>query len=216
MTLHYLAKRVRPDILAAVSFCATRVLSPSDQDQVKLERILGYLSTTLDQKLLLRIGDSMEVRAYVDSSFGTYPDSKSVTGTVIFLGGAPIYFKSSKQKVVTRSSTEAELIGISDALSHILWTREYVLHQNIAIGPVILFQDNKSTIFLATKGRSTSERTRHIKIRYFFISHYIETNEIVIKHMPTASMIADALTKPLHGTLFVEMTKALTGYPHKF
>ena len=34
--------------------------------------------------------------------------------------------------------------------------------------------------------------------------------------MPTASMIADALTKPLHGTQFVEMTKALTGYTHKF
>ena len=94
--------------------------------------------------------------------------------------------------------------------------REYVLHQNIVVGPVILFQDNKSTIFLASKGRSTSERTRHIKIRYFFISHYIQANEIVIKHMPTESMIADALTKPLHGTKFVEMTKALTGYPHKF
>jgi hypothetical protein len=216
MTLHYLAKRVRPDILAAVSFCATRVLAPTDQDYAKLKRILGYLSITLEQKLLLRIGAKLEVRAYVDSSFGTYMDCKSVTGTVIYLGEAPVYFKSSKQKVVTRSSTEAELIGISDALSQILWMREYVLHQKITVGPVILFQDNKSTIFLASKGRSTSERTRHIKIRYFFISHYIETNEIIIKHMPTASMIADALTKPLHGATFVEMTKALTGYPHKF
>ena len=88
------------------------------------------------------------------------------------------------------------------------------MHQNIVVGSVILFQDNKSTIFLATKGRSTSER--HIKIRYFFISHYIESNEVLIKHMPTASMIADALTKPLHGTQFFETTKALTGYPHKF
>jgi hypothetical protein len=216
MTLHYLAKRVRPDILAAVSFCATRVLAPTDQDYAKLKRILGYLSITLEQKLLLRIGANLEVRAYVDSSFGTYMDCKSVTGTVIYLGEAPVYFKSSKQKVVTRSSTEAELIGISDALSQILWMREYVLHQKITVGPVILFQDNKSTIFLASKGRSTSERTRHIKIRYFFISHYIETNEIIIKHMPTASMIADALNKPLHGATFVEMTKALTGYPHKF
>ena len=98
----------------------------------------------------------MQVLANVDSSFGTYEDMKSVTGTIIYLGEAPMYFKSSKQKVVTRSSTEAELIGISDALSQILWIREYVLHQNIVVGPVILFQDNKSTIFLATKGRSTN------------------------------------------------------------
>ena len=33
--------------------------------------------------------------------------------------------------------------------------------------------------------------------------------------MPTATMIADALTKPLHGTLFNEMTAALTGHPYK-
>ena len=116
MTLHYLAKRVRPDILAAVSFCATRVLAPSEQDMSKLQRILGYLSITLEQKLLLKVGAKLELRAYVDSSFGTYMDGKSVTGIVIYLGAAPIYFKSSKQKIVTKSSTEAELIGISDAL----------------------------------------------------------------------------------------------------
>ena len=59
----------------------------------------------------------MQVLANVDSSFGTYEDMKSVTGTIIYLGEAPMYFKSSKQNVVTRSSTEAELISISDALS---------------------------------------------------------------------------------------------------
>ena len=180
----------------------------------KLQKILGYLSVTAAQDLLLKVGDSISIKAYVDSSFGTYEDGKSVTGTVIFIGGAPVYFKSSKQKIVTRSSTEAELVGISDSLSQVLWTREYILQQGIPIGPATLFQDNMSTIFLANKGRSTSERTRHIKIRYFFITHYIETDEIVIVHMPTKSMIADALTKPLHGTLFIEMTAALTGHAH--
>lgn len=214
MTLHYLAKRVRPDILAAVSYCATRVLAPTEHDLAKLQRILGYLSITTSQQLLLKVGDSISIRAYVDSSFGTYDDCKSVTGTAIFIGGAPVYFKSSKQKIVTRSSTEAELVGISDALSQILWTREYVIHQGIEVGPAILYQDNMSTIFLANKGRSTSERTRHIKIRFFFVTHYIESKEIIIEHMPTSCMIADALTKPLHGTLFTEMTAALTGHPH--
>ena len=214
MTLHYLAKRVRPDILAAVSYCATRVLSPTLEDQSKLERILGYLSSTPLQTLILKIGDSFEIRAYVDSSYGTYADAKSVTGTVIMLGEAPVYFKSSKQKIVTRSSTEAELVGISDALSQVLWTREYMIYQGFKIGPVTLYQDNCSTIFLANKGRSTSERTRHIKIRYFFITHYINNKEIVIEHMPTSLMIADILTKSLHGTLFTEMTHAITGHPH--
>ena len=214
MTLHYLAKRIRPDVLAPVSFCATRVISPTEQDLDKLQRILGYLSLTATQQLVLKIGDDVKIRAYVDSSFGTYADAKSVSGTVIMLGNAPVYFKSNKQKIVTRSSTEAELVGISDALSQILWTREYMMQQGHTLGPAILYQDNMSTIFLANKGRSTSERTRHIKIRYFFISHYIESHEIVVEYMPTSCMIADILTKPLHGTLFKEMTAAITGHPH--
>ena len=209
MTLHYLAKRVRPEILVAVSYCATRGIAPTENDMEKLQRILKYLQGTIDKKLVLCIGKAVTVTAYVDSSYGTYEDGKSVTGTVIFIGNAPVYFKSSKQKIVTRSSTEAELVGISDALSQILWTREYVIMQGITIGPVTLYQDNMSTIFLANKGRTTSERTRHIKIRYFFISHYIENNEIVTEHMPTSSMIADALTKPLHGTLFYTNDKCI-------
>ena len=211
MTLHYLAKRVRPDILTAVSFCATKVLAPTLEDQSKLDRILGYLQSTSDQKLTLRVGAEVVLRAYVDSSFGTYDDCKSVTGIVIMLGNAPVYFKSSKQKIVTRSSTEAELVGISDALSQILWTREFTMAQGIPLGPAILYQDNKSTIFLAEKGRSTSERTRHIKIRYFFIAHYIASHEIVVEYMPTKLMLADILTKALHGTLFTDMRDAITG-----
>jgi hypothetical protein len=97
----------------------------------------------------------------------TNSDGKSVTGVVIMLCNAPIYVKSGKQKIVTKSSTESEFVAISDSLSQILWSREFLMHQHVDIGPAILFQDNKSTIFVSEKGRSTSERTRHIKVRFF-------------------------------------------------
>ena len=147
----------------------------------------------------------------MDSSFGVYDDGKSITGIVIMLGRATIYVKSSKQKIVTRSSTESELVGISDALSQILWTREYLLSSGVQIGAAIVYQDNMSTIFLANKGRSTSERSRHIKIRYFFVTHYINEHEIDLKYLPTGEMIADILTKPLHGALFSKFAEAISG-----
>ena len=103
MTLHYLAKRTRPDILTAVSYCATRVAGPTDDDQRKLDRILQYLKNTEGQCLILKIGDHAQINAYVDSSFGLYEDGKSVTGVVIMLGNATMYVKSGKQKIVTRS-----------------------------------------------------------------------------------------------------------------
>ena len=79
------------------------------------------------------------------------------------------------------------------------------------VGRIVLCQDNKSTICLANKGCSMSERTRHIKIRYFFIRHYIDANKIVIEYMPTDDMITDIMTKPLHGTTFRKLANVLSG-----
>ena len=42
-----------------------------------------------------------------------------------------------------------------------------------------------------------------MKIRYFFIKHYIETNEIKIEYLLTGEMVADLLMKPLHEALFL-------------
>ena len=100
----------------------------------------------------------------MDASFGVYKDGKAVTEIVLILGDATTYVKSSKQKIVTRSATESGLVGISDALFQILWTREFLIRQGLTIGPTAVYQDNQSTIFLANEGRSTSERSRHIKI----------------------------------------------------
>jgi hypothetical protein len=211
MTLYYLAKRVRPQILTAISYLASRVLNPTAEDQKKLDRVLSYLLFSRHHNFILRIGTECQLHAYVDSSFGVYEDGKSVTGIVIMLGKATIYVKSGKQKIVTRSSTEAELIGMSDSLSQILWTREYLTAAGLIIGPAIIHQDNQSTIFLAKKGKSTSERSRHIKIRHFFVSHYIEAKEIEVHYLPTGEMIADMLTKPLHGSLFARLCAKLTG-----
>ena len=198
--------------LCAVSYLATRILSPNEDDEKKLERILCYLHSTSAIMMILRIGNSLEINAYVDASFGIYDDMKSVTGVIIKIGNATIYVKSGKQKLLTRSSTEAELVGVSDALSQIIWTREFLLCQGLKLQPAKIYQDNLSTIFLASKGRSTSERTRHVKIRYFFIHHFIETGEVQLSHLTTTQMIADLLTKPLHGTLFLKFRSELLGH----
>lgn len=78
MELHYLGKRIRGDILCAVSYLATRILSPNEDDEKKLDRILCYLHSTSTIMMILRIGNSVEINAYVDASFGIYDDMKSV------------------------------------------------------------------------------------------------------------------------------------------
>jgi hypothetical protein len=81
------------------------------------------------------------------------------------------------------------------------------------MGPATVYEDNMSTIKLAEKGRSTSERTRHISIRYFFIKQFLDSGEFEIEHCPTDLMLADLLTKPLQGIKFLAMRDKLLGRP---
>ena len=66
-----------------------------------------------------------------------------------------------------------------------------------------IYQDNMSTIFLAKSGRmSSSKRTRHINVRYFFINDKIEKKKVKVVYCPTGNMAADMFMKPLQGSLF--------------
>jgi hypothetical protein len=80
------------------------------------------------------------------------------------------------------------------------------------MAPATVYQDNMSTIALAAKGRSTSDRTRHIHIRYFFVKDRVDSGEVRIEYKPTKLMLADLLTKPLQGDLFRAMRKELLNW----
>ncbi len=200
--LLYMAKRARPDILAAVSFLTTRCQISTEQDWNKLLRIAKYLFGTRELALSLGADNQFRIHSYIDASFACHPDGKSHTGEVITLGKGAVFSRSSKQKLVSKSSTEAELIGLSDGLTQVLWTKNFLECQGYNTGPSIVHQDNKSTITLAEKGRSTNNRTRHISIRYFFVKDRIESKDVQVTHTGTDDMIADFLSKPLQGHVF--------------
>ena len=129
---------------------------------------MGYLAGTIDLCLTLVVKGPIKVTAFVDVSFATHnSDMRSHTGVYITLGKGAIYCRSSKQKLVTKSSTEAELVGISDALPQIIWLKHFLEAQGHPALPAHIWKDNQSTICLAKTGRSCSERSRHIEIRFF-------------------------------------------------
>jgi hypothetical protein len=209
--LLYLALRARPDILTAVSFLTTRVSCPTEEDLGKLDRLLMYLNGCPNLGITLKASEGIRVLAYVDASFAIHHDMKSHTGGLITLGSGPIYVCSKRQGLVTKSSTESELVGISDVLPQIIWVRDFLLAQGYSTGPAKLFEDNMSTIAMANRGASNSPRTRHIAIRFFFVKDRIEGGEVVIEHLGTEDMLADALTKPLQGDLFRKMRGRMMG-----
>jgi len=213
--LLYLAKRARPDILTAVSFLTSRVQSPTVEDQAKLTRVLKYLNGTRALGIVLVHKHNYPV-AFCDASYGVHHDLKSHTGLFITLGEGPIFVGSSKQKIVVKSSTEAELVALSDASNQILWTREFLCVQLKYAGsecmPAVIKEDNMSTITLLRTDKAQSQRTKHINIRYFYLKDRQDHGEVVIEHMPTGEMIADVLTKPLQGSQFMYLRSKLLNH----
>eukprot|EP01037_Dinobryon_pediforme_P026963 gene26963-29668_t len=174
-TLLYLAKRARPDVLCAVCFLATRVQCATEEDFEKVIRVLKYINGTKDLGITLRCDKTMQVRTYIDASYGVHADGKGHSGIFSTLGSGPIYVKSTKQKLNTRSSTEAELVAISDGLSPAIGHANFLEQQGYKRQPVILYQDNQSTMKLVLKGKSTSDSTRHIGLRFFFVHDKAES-----------------------------------------
>jgi len=122
------------------------------------------------------------------------------------MGKGALMSASKKQKLNSKSSTESELIGVDDVVSQILWGRNFIQSLGYTVEHNILFQDNQSTILLATNGKlSSSSKTKHIKHRYFFIKDKVDKKEIEIKYKPTEEMLGDINTKPKQGIAFRTM-----------
>ena len=117
---------------------------------------------------------------------------------------------SIKQKLNTKSSTEAELVGVVDITPHILWTSYFLDAQGYHVQDTIVYQDNKSAILLEKNGRaSSSKHTKHINARYFFIKDHIESGEMNLKWCNTDEMMGDFFTKPMQGKKFLKFCKAI-------
>ena len=203
--LLFLCKRARPDLQTAVAFLSTRVKQPDHDDYKKLARAMKYLRNTITLPLTLEADDLQLVHWWIDGAFATHRDMRSHTGGAMSLGKGVIYGTSTRQKLNTRSSTEAELVAVDDCMSQILWTNYFLAAQGYNLNKCVVYQDNKSAILLEENGRaSSSKRTRHINIRYYFVTDWANCGEIKLQHCPTTEMLGDFFTKPLQGALFTK------------
>ena len=201
--LLFLCKRARPDLQTEVAFLCTRVKAPDKDDYKKLTRLVKYLRGTASLPLTLEANSLQIVKWWVDASYAVHPDMKSHTGGMMSLGKGTIYGASTRQKLNTKSSTESELVAVNDLMPQVLWTRYFLEAQGYDIKDSIVHQDNQSSMKLEKHGRaSSSKRTRHINVRYFFVTNRIASKEVSVAYCPTSEMIADFFTKPLQGQDF--------------
>lgn len=199
--LNYLACNTRPDIAHAVSVLS-QFNSCYDETHFKCaKRVLRYLKGTSNLCLTFRKSGDLDLRGYVDADWGGALDRKSFTGLIFKLGINVITWESRKQATVSLSSTEAEYVGLSQAAKEALYLRSLLdsllttVDDNKA---VVIYNDNQSAHKIATN-KMMHNRTKHIDIKYHFIRECALSNKVEIRYMQTDKMIADILTKSVHG-----------------
>ena len=211
--LLYLAARARRDIRTPVAFLTTRVREPCADDWAKLRRVLRYLNRNPGLPLTLRANNLEVIEWWVDASFAVHPDMRGHTGGVMTLGEGAMMDACQKHKCNARSSTEAEIIGVDDCIGKMIWTKHFLEGQGYST-TTILHQDNMSAMKLEENGkRSSTKRTRHLNIKFFYVTDQIEQGWLKVKHCSTDKMWADINTKPLNGEPYRRLRAKIMNCP---
>ena len=180
---------------------------------------MKFLFVTRNDTRKIDTTQSLAVQNWmIDASFAVHPDFKSHTGAVNTgsnLKGGALQTISRKQKLNTKSSTEAELVAVDDVIVLVLWTMYFLSEQGYEVTKNIIHQDNKSAMLLENNGKSSSgQRTRALNIRYFYVTNQVIRGNVVIEYCPTDQMMGDYMTKPLQGRIFNRWRDAImnSGY----
>jgi hypothetical protein len=162
--------------------------------------------------LILSANGSGILKWWVDVSFAVHPNMRGHSRGGLSLGrGFPIV-SSTKKKLNNRSSTETEIVGAEDFMPSICWTCYFMKAQGYSVKDNIFFQDNKSSILLDKNGKaSSSKRTKHINIRYVFVTERVSKEEVPVVWCHTGDMSGDYATKPLEGALFQKFRDQVMG-----
>ena len=139
-----------------------------------------------------------------DASYGTHiKDDKSHSSIIIFKDKSISLAKSVKQKLVTVSSTEAELKCMTEGLKQLepikIVLEELKLQSD---KPVKVLQDSKSTTRLANHGDDFDGKSRHMRVRYHYTAEQIANSEIDIQYLESPKLAADIQSKPGGGSNF--------------
>lgn len=200
----------RPDISYAVSHLSQFLHSPTDQHLTATMRIVKFIKGTPGQGLFFPATSQPLLKGFSDSDWGACADTRrSLTGFCFFLGTSLISWKSKKQAVVSRSSSEAEYRALAQATCEAQWLLFLLKDMNIQHpSPVILYCENRSALHIASNP-VFHERTKHIEMDCPVVRDKIQAGILHLLPISSTDQIADILTKPLHPGLFQHLHSKL-------
>jgi hypothetical protein len=200
-SLNFAAVITRPDIAYSTSKLASFLRNPTAEHLAAADRTLQYLCST--RTYAIEFSGENDAQIFKCVSDAAYADDtasrRSSDGFLFQLYGGAIDWRAGKQKTVTTSSTEAELLSLSTAAREVIWWRRFFANINFDTQQTTQIHcDNLQTIGITTKETVKLEtRLRHVDIHQHWLRQEVQKGTITVKWLPTAQMPADGLTKAL-------------------
>lgn len=219
-SINFAAVITRPDVAHAASKLSEYLTNPFTWHLNCANWVLLYLAHT--KNLLIKF-DARTINSWRvffasgDASFGNDLDTRQSTqGYAFMLFNGAINWKASKQKTVTTSSTEAELLAISTTGKEIIWWTRFFESINFDPGHETYIQcDNMQTIraFTSNTPKFTT-KLRHVDIHQHWLRQEVQRKHIAIEWVSSTSILADRLTKLLPPQRHKEFVRLLGLRPH--
>src|SRR5271169_784335 len=216
-SLMFLAQYVRPDIAYAVSALSQFNKDPSTHHIRAVKHLMRYIQATKDLGIVFNGDPDTYPISYSDASYANNPDDrKSTSGILFFLANGIIFFQSQNQSVIAMSTMEAEYMALSEAAKEAIFLIKLLHSLKLDAHPPVLIKTDSESALDHVKNNVKHARTKHIDIRHHFIRNACSDNQVTLQHVPSASQIADVLTKPLGPTKHAEAVKMLNlvHFPH--
>ena len=215
----FAAISTRPDINKAVLDLTRFLNNPGRQHWKAALHVLLYLRGT--SALGIRFTASgrrdisrLQLMAQVDASFA--PDwqeneARSITGYFLRLAHGSIYWESHRQPTPAQSTGESEYAALAACCATIIWVVHFLVAIGFPQGTVSVYEDSTTAISMATRPL-LSRKTKHITVKVEWLRAMVALGVIMLIECPTASQIADGLTKIQGKTLFLAQRPFALGY----
>ncbi len=137
---------------------------------------------------------------YADADWGSdISDRKSFSGYATVFAGSAVTWGYKMQSNIALSTVKAEFVAITEALRECIWIRNFLSEigqSECCAQSTTIHSGNQGAVKLV-ENRNTSERTKHIDLRKFFVLDAIDSGVAELAYVATGQNIADGLTKQI-------------------
>jgi len=199
----------RLDIAFSAGVCARFQAHPKESHLTAVKRIIRYVNATVHYGIYFSRETNLVLARYSDADWaGNADDRKSTSGRCFYVGTNLVAWMSRKQASISLSTAEAKYIAAGSCCTQLLWMKKLLCDYGFNQDTMVIHCDNTSAINIS-KNLVQHSRTKHIDIQHHFIRDLVESKEVALIFIPTENQLADILTKPLDGSRFESLRKAI-------